>query len=218
MRKAKVVDIISPDAWRYAMQHSSDPAPLLQELEEYTAAHHPESHMISGKGQGRFLSLFSRLVRPTTILEIGTFTGYSALCLAEGLAAQGVLHTIESRESEAAIARSFIERSPWASQVSLHLGDARQVLATLSASWDLVFIDADKVSYIDYFNIVLPALRPGGFILADNVFFHGQVLEAIPKGKNAKAIAAFNDYVKDHPGVEVLMLPFRDGISVIQKK
>jgi predicted O-methyltransferase YrrM len=196
------------------MRHSSDVEPLLQELEEYTTLHHPEAHMLSGKLQGRFLSLFSRLLQPSAILEIGTFTGYSALCLAEGLSPQGVLHTIESREQDAAIARSFFERSSWAHQIKGHLGEAHEVLKSLSARWDLVFIDADKVSYIDYFNIVLPALRPGGFILADN----GQVFEAIPKGKNAKAIAAFNDYIIQHPQVEVLMLPLRDGISVIQKK
>lgn len=218
MRKPVVVDIISPEAWRYSMQHSSDVVPLLQELEEYTTLHHPEAHMLSGKLQGRFLSLFSRLLQPMAILEIGTFTGYSALCLAEGLSPQGVLHTIESREKDAAIARSFFERSAWSRQIKVHLGEAHEVLKSLSARWDLVFIDADKVSYIDYFNIVLPALRPGGFILADNVFFHGQVFEAIPKGKNAKAIAAFNEYIIQHPQVEVLMLPLRDGISVIQKK
>jgi len=212
------VDIISPEAWQYAQQHSSDPDPLLQEIEQYTTLHHAESHMLSGKLQGQFLSLFSRLVHPATILEIGTFTGYSALCLARGLRPDGQLHTIESREQEAMIARGFFDRSPLGPQIQLHVGDARSVLTDLQLTWDLVFMDADKVSYIDYFNIVLPSLRSGGFILADNVFFHGQVFDQAPKGKNAKAIADFNAYVSSHREVEVLMLPIRDGISVIQKK
>ena len=211
------MDIISPVAWSYAQQHSSDTDPLLQEIERYTMLHHAESHMLSGKLQGQFLSLFSRLVQPVTILEIGTFTGYSALCLARGLRAEGILHTIELREKEAVVAKGFFDRSPFAKQIQLHVGDARTVLAGLKGTWDLVFIDADKVSYIDYFNIVLPSLRPGGFILADNVFFHGQVFDEAPKGKNAKAIADFNSHVRNCQDVEVLMLPIRDGISVIQK-
>lgn len=212
------MDIISSVAWHYALQYSSGQDPLLQEVEQYTQQHHSEAHMLSGSLQGQFLSLFSRLLRPTAVLEIGTFTGYSALCLAAGLHPDGQLHTIELREQEATIARHFFDRSAYARQLHLHQGDARQVLPALSLVWDLVFIDADKVSYTDYFNMILPFVRPGGFILADNVFFHGQVFAPKPTGKSAKAIAAFNEYVKGHPEVEVLMLPIRDGISVIQKK
>ncbi|MFM7646081.1 MAG: O-methyltransferase [Sphingomonadales bacterium] len=212
------MDIISPVAWQYALQHSSEPDPLLLEIEQYTRQHHSESHMLCGQLQGQFLSLFSRVVQPAAVLEIGTFTGYSALCLAKGLRSEGQLHTIELRESEAAVAQGFFDRSPFARQLQLHIGDARQIIGPLSLPWDLVFIDADKVSYIDYFNMVFPSLRPGGFILADNVFFHGQVFGSAPSGKSAKAIAAFNAYVKEHRQVEVLMLPIRDGISIIQKK
>lgn len=212
------MDIISPEAWQYALQHSSEPDPLLQEIEQYTQQHHREAHMLSGQLQGQFLSLFSRLVRPAAVLEVGTFTGYSALCLAQGLRAEGQLHTIELREPEATVARQFFDRSVYAHQLHLHRGDARTVIPGLSLPWDLVFMDADKVSYIDYFNMILPGVRPGGFILADNVFFHGQVFVPNPSGKSAKAIAVFNEYIKAHQEVEVLMLPIRDGISVIQKK
>ncbi len=174
--------------------------------------------MLSGALQGQFLALFSQLLRPSAVLEIGTFTGYSALCLAKGLRAEGQLHTIELREQEATVARQFFDRSAYAHQLHLHQGDARSVLPDLTLVWDLVFMDADKVSYVDYFNMVLPNVRPGGFILADNVFFHGQVFTPEPTGKSAKAIALFNEYIKGHSDVEVLMLPIRDGISVIQKK
>lgn len=212
------MDIISPVAWQYALQHSSEPDPLLQEIEEYTKQHHSEAHMLSGQLQGQFLSLFSRMVQPAAVLEIGTFTGYSAICLAKGLRAGGQLHTIELREQEAAVAQGFFDRSGYARQIHLHTGDARQLIPGLSLNWDLVFVDADKVSYIDYFNMVFPSLRPGGFILADNVFFHGQVFGPNPTGKNAKAVAAFNEHILGFPNIEILMLPIRDGISIIQKK
>lgn len=173
--------------------------------------------MLSGPLQGGLLSLISRMVQPAHILEIGTFTGYSALCLAKGLQPDGVLHTIECREQDAAIAQQFFDRSPQRHQLRLHTGDARQVVPTLIVDWDLVFLDADKVSYMDYFNMVFPRLRKGGYILADNVFFHGQVFDAEPSGKNAKAIAAFNAFVKERTDIDVLLLPVRDGISIIRK-
>lgn len=204
-------------AEQYALQHSSLPDPLLVAIEEYTRAHHRECHMLSGPLQGGLLSLISRMVQPAHILEIGTFTGYSALCLAKGLQPDGVLHTIECREQDAAIAQQFFDRSPQRHQLRLHTGDARQVVPTLIVDWDLVFLDADKVSYMDYFNMVFPRLRKGGYILADNVFFHGQVFDAEPSGKNAKAIAAFNAFVKERTDIDVLLLPVRDGISIIRK-
>lgn len=202
----------------YAERNSTPADPLLEELEQYTRSYHPESHMLSGALQGNFLSLFSQLLQPDRILEIGTFTGYSALCLAKGLRLQGQLHTIELRESEAVVAQQFFDRSLYASQIILHQGNAREIIPQLDQTWDLVFLDADKVSYIDYFNMVFSSLRTKGFILADNVFFHGQVFGAEVKGKNAKAVAAFNEFIKSRTDVEVLLLPLRDGLSLIQKK
>jgi predicted O-methyltransferase YrrM len=211
------LEILSTLAQQYAEMHSSPQEDLLQEVESYTRAHHTEPHMISGFLQGRFLSLFSELVKPERILEIGTLTGFSALCLAKGLTSSGVLHTIEKREQDAAIAQSFFDRSLFSNQIKLHRGDARAILPSLHETWDLVFLDADKTAYLDYFNMVFPFVRSGGYILADNVFFHGQVFAAELKGKNAKAIAQFNHEIAKRQDVEVIMVPLRDGLSVIKK-
>jgi predicted O-methyltransferase YrrM len=211
------VDILHPLAQHYAEKHTSPQDSLLQELEHYTRTHHPASHMISGLLQGRFLQLFSSLLAPQSILEIGTMTGYSALCLASGLTPSGQLHTIELRETDAAIARSFFDRSAYATQLHLHCGDAHEIIPSLEKVWDLVFIDADKVSYLDYFNMIFPAVRVGGYILADNIFFHGQVFEEPMQGKNAKAISIFNEALLKRDDVEVTVIPLRDGLSVIKK-
>lgn len=204
-------------AQQYAEIHSTPQDELLQEVESYTRAHHTEPHMISGFLQGRFLSLFSELVKPERILEIGTLTGFSALCLAKGLTSSGVLHTIEKREKDAAVAQSFFDRSLFSNQIKLHRGDAHAILPSLTETWDLVFLDADKTAYLDYFNMVFPFVRSGGYILADNVFFHGQVFTTELKGKNAKAIAQFNREIAQRQDVEVIMVPLRDGLSVIKK-
>lgn len=212
------LEFLNQLALDYASQHSTPADPLLQELEDYTRSVHQEAHMLSGFLQGRFLSLFSGLLQPKRILEIGTFTGYSALCLAEGLGANGQLHTIEMRDADADIAQSFFDRSPLGSKIILHRGEAIPIIPTLNENWDLVFIDADKTSYTEYFNMVFSNLRSGGFILADNVFFHGQTFAPVVKGKNAKAIRAFNELVINRTDLQVLMLPLRDGLSLIQKK
>lgn len=211
------MEIISALAQEYAEQQSSPQDYLLQEIERYTRANHSESHMMSGFLQGRFLSLFSELLRPSRILEIGTFTGFSALCLAKGLVPEGLLHTIEVREQDAAIAKAFFDRSIYSRQIHLHIGNAHTIIPSLQEKWDLVFIDADKTSYLDYFNMVFPFVRSGGYILADNVFFHGQVFEKEPKGKNAKAISEFNAMIKGRTDLEVTLVPLRDGLSVIKK-
>lgn len=201
----------------YAQLHTSPLPPLLQEVLDYTVTHHPKHHMVSGHAQGQLLRMISRLMRPHRVLEIGTFTGFSALCLAEGLTADGVLHTLELREQDARIAQTFFDKSAFAGQIQLHLGAAMDTLATLNEPWDLVFIDADKTGYEGYLQAVLPQVRPGGLILADNVLFHGEVLQSEPKGKNAKAIAAFNATVMHTPGVECTLLTVRDGLMMIQK-
>jgi predicted O-methyltransferase YrrM len=173
--------------------------------------------MLSGHLQGKLLEMISCMVKPKRILEIGTFTGYSALCLAKGLDKEGILHTIELRKEDASNAKSFFERSFLREKIILHIGEALRIIDELQEPWDLVFIDADKENYINYFNLVLPKLRVNGFILADNVLFHGQVLEEEIKGKNAKAIQAFNDFIVNRSDVEKLLLPVRDGLYVIRK-
>ena len=174
--------------------------------------------MLSGPAQGAFLSFISNLLRPHRVLEIGTFTGYSALCLAEGLAADGVLHTLELRKEEADRARGYFARSPWKGRILLHEGNALDILPALNETWDLVFIDADKVNYIPYYEAVMPRVRSGGAILADNVLFHGEVLEEPVKGKNALAIQAFNEHVAADDRVNRALVPLRDGMMCIRKK
>lgn len=196
----------------------SPPPTLLREVEAFTRQYHPEAHMISGAQQGQFLSMISRMIRPRRILEIGTFTGYSALCLSSGLTEDGLLYTIEQRESDADIAQRFFDRSSQGHQIRLMRGDATECLSALSESWDLVFIDADKTAYVEYFNRVLPQVRTNGFILADNLFFHGQVLAEPIKGKNAKAVWAFAEAVRDSEEVEQVPIPLRDGLMLIRKK
>jgi predicted O-methyltransferase YrrM len=209
-----ISDVVSA----YAAQYSSPEPELLQQVAAQTMASHPQAHMLSGHLQGRFLAMISRLVQPDFILEIGTFTGYSALCLAEGLTEQGQLHTIESRTQEQLTARENFNLSSRGRQIILHGGDARQIIPQLSFTWDLVFIDADKTGYIEYYEMVLPNLRKGGMLLADNVLFHGEVLNPPLKGKNAKAIQAFNEHVLRDERVEKLLLTLRDGLLLVQKK
>ena len=211
------MDLINPLAEAYAETYTSPEDSLLEEVAEYTRTRHSESIMLSGKVQGKILEMISCMLRPTAILEIGTFTGYSALCLAKGLTPEGHLHTIELREADSALARSYFDRSPQASQIISHTGNALDILPGLSSTWDLVFIDADKPAYIDYFNLVFPRLRKNGFILADNVLFHGQVLQEPVKGKSAKGIQAFNELIRQRTDIEKTILTVRDGLYLIRK-
>jgi predicted O-methyltransferase YrrM len=211
------MELINPLVQSYAEKYTSGEDALLQEIAAFTFNNHPKAHMLSGHIQGKFLEMVSHMTMPKRILEIGTFTGYSALCLAKGLEEGGVLHTLELREEDANTAKAYFDRSFFKDQIILHIGDALELIGEIDELWDLVFIDADKENYINYFNLVLPKLKPKGFILADNVLFHGQVLEEPVKGKNAKAIQAFNDYVAGRDDVERLLLPLRDGLYLIRK-
>jgi predicted O-methyltransferase YrrM len=211
------MDLIHPLVQQYAEDFSSPEEELLGEIARYTVQHHPEHHMLSGHLQGKLLEMISLMIRPRRILEIGTFTGYSALCLAKGLRADGLLHTIELREQDAAVAQAFFNRSSYASRIILHTGNALTILPRLEEAWDLVFIDADKSSYVEYFKIVLPLLRQNGFILADNIFFHGQVLAKPVKGKSALGIKAFNEFIRQRTDVDKMVITLRDGLYLIRK-
>jgi len=211
------MELINPLAQQYVENYTSPEDELLKEVADFTYHNHPHSHMLSGHLQGKLLETVSSMIRPSRILEVGTFTGYSALCLAKGLTGDGRLHTIELREEDAARAKSYFDRSFFKEKIILHVGDALEIIGKLDETWDLVFIDADKENYTNYFNRIFSQVRPGGFILADNVLFHGQVLEKEVKGKNAIAIQRFNDYVMSRTDLEKLMLPVRDGIYVIRK-
>ncbi|WP_121352124.1 O-methyltransferase [Flavisolibacter nicotianae] len=211
------MDIVLPQAQAYSENYTSPEDALLHEVAEYTYTHHQHAHMLSGHLQGKFLEMVSCMIRPRRILEIGTFTGYSALCLAKGLQPDGQLHTIELRDEDAARAKSYFDRSNDKEKIILHIGHALDIVGELDEQWDLVFIDADKENYSNYFQRVFPLVKPNGFILADNVLFHGQVLETPVRGKNAKAIEAFNKMVKARTDVEMVMLPLRDGLYLIRK-
>lgn len=201
----------------YVERYTSSEDELQKNVSAYTLANHPKHHMMSGHLQGKFLEMVSFMVRPLRALDIGTFTGYSALCLAKGLQKEGQLHTIELRETDASVAQAFFDQSFFSEKIILHIGDALKIVGELEETWDLIFIDADKENYINYFNLVLPKLRQNGIILADNTLFHGQVLEKEIKGKSAKAIQAFNEFLLTRKDIEVMMLPLRDGLSLIRK-
>ncbi len=211
------MELVNIAAEAYAAKFSTAEDELLQEINRYTTQTHAQAHMLSGHVQGSFLTLLSRLLQPTKILEIGTFTGYSALCLSKGLQRGGKIHTIELREEDAATARAYFEQSINKDKIVLHVGDAKQIIPTLNEVWDIVFIDADKVGYIDYYELILPSVKQNGIIIADNVLFHGQVLEHTISGKNAKAVDAFNEHVKNDKRVEQVLLTVRDGLLLIQK-
>ena len=211
------MDIVHQPAQLYSEKYTSPEDALLKEVADFTYKNHPHAHMLSGHLQGKLLEMMSLMVQPERILEVGTFTGYSALCLAKGLKENGRLHTLELREEDANTAQNFFNRSSLKEKIILHIGEAGELIGKLQETWDLVFIDADKENYINYFNLILPKVRVNGFILADNVLFHGQVLEEEIKGKNAKAIQAFNDFIVNRNDIEKLMLPVRDGLYVIRK-
>jgi predicted O-methyltransferase YrrM len=211
------VELVNPIVQSYAEKFSSVEDELLHEINTWTLKNHTEYQMLSGHLQGKVLEMISCMIRPRRILEIGTFTGYSALCLAKGLTADGQLHTIELRDDDAATAKLFFERSSFSNRIILHAGNALSIIPELDETWDLVFIDADKPAYIEYFNLVLPKVRQNGFILADNIFFHGEVLEDEPKGKSAIGIRKFNEFIKGRKDIEKVILTLRDGLYIVRK-
>ena len=211
------MELINPVAEAYAKQYTAALDSVLEKIETDTMANHPHAQMLSGHVQGKLLQMISSMIRPLRILEIGTFTGFSALCLAKGLQKGGLLHTIEIREEDAATAKKYFKKAGAEKSIQLHLGDALQVIPALDETWDLVFIDADKVNYINYYELTLPKVKEGGWILADNVLFHGEVLEKTVTGKNAKSIVAFNEHVAGDTRVGQVMLTVRDGLLLIQK-
>mgnify|MGYP003597073961 CR=1 FL=1 len=202
----------------YCEQCSTPETDLLYDLNRQTHLKTNLPVMLSGHLQGRVLSMLSKMIQPQYVLEIGTFTGYSALCLAEGLKPEGKLVTLEADEEQASLAASFIKKSAWQHQIELLVGRAADLIPSLNYPFDLVFIDADKINYSLYFDLVIDNVKPGGYILADNVLFHGEVLNEPVSGKNAKAIHAFNEYIKTDDTADHVLLTVRDGIMMIQKK
>jgi len=202
----------------YCEEHTSPESDLLYQLNRETHLHSLSPRMLSGQLQGRLLSFISRLMRPLHVLEIGTYTGYAALCLSEGLQENGTLDTIEIDPEAEEIIRRYFDRSTYKEQLFLHIGAALDILPTLHKTWDIVMIDADKKEYLDYYKAIIPNVRKGGVILVDNVLWSGKVIEEIKHNdKETQAILAFNDYVQQDHTVRNLLLPFRDGMMMIEK-
>lgn len=212
------LQLINPLAEAYAERYSTEEEEELRAVGENTRANHSHSHMLSGHVQGKFLEMISGLMQPRYILEVGTFTGYSAICLAQGLQEGGELHTIELRGEEVKTARENFKRTGVQDRIILHEGSALDIIPTLQYEWDLVFIDADKFGYIDYYKMILPRLRKGGVILADNVLFHGLVLTDELSNKSAIAIREFNQFLRGDDSVDKVLLTIRDGLFFIKKK
>lgn len=206
---------ISPELERYAATHSENEPELLKRLDKETHQKVLQPRMLSGHFQGRFLSVLSKLIAPKNILEIGTYTGYATLCLAEGLSEDGSLDTIDINEELVDFQRKYFDESDWGHQITQHLGSAIGIIPTLNKRYDLVFIDADKPNYSNYFELILPKMNKGGIILSDNVLWSGKVLEEIKKNdKSTLAIDAYNKLLKEDPRVETILLPIRDGLTV----
>jgi predicted O-methyltransferase YrrM len=202
---------------QYFIDHSSPSDPLLEELYRETHLRFVNPNMVSGHLQGKLLELISKMIRPDTILEIGTFTGYSAICLARGLKEGGKLFTTEINDELESFSRIYFERAGLSDKIIQLTGKAQDIIPGINHIFDLVFIDGDKREYCDYFNIVKGKVRKGGFIIADNVLWGGKALEFRTKDPQARGIIEFNEMIRKEPGIENLMLPFRDGLMLIHK-
>lgn len=209
---------IAPDMDKYLEKNTSEEPILLQELREETYQNVHQPHMLSGKQQGRLLSILSRMLRPNHILEIGTFTGYATLCLAEGLSENGKITTLDINEELSPLPKKYFEKSPFSHQINFLLEDAMAFLETTEEKFDLVFIDADKARYPLYFEKVKACLAPRGVILFDNVLWYGKVLEESPKKKATKAIQALNEIISQDEDFENVIVPIRDGLNILIKK
>lgn len=206
---------ISEELEDYATSHSENEPELLTALNRETHQKILQPRMLSGHFQGRVLSMISKLVNPKHILEIGTYTGYATLCLAEGLQENGTIDTMDVNEELYDFQRKYFDLSPWKDKITQHLGDALDLIPSLNKKFDLVFIDADKDNYINYFNMIVPMMNKGGIILSDNVLWSGKVLEpAKANDKSTEILLEYNQLLKEDPRVETVLLPIRDGLTV----
>ena len=206
---------LSEELDTYVTVHSQDEPELLVELNKETHQKILQPRMLSGHFQGRVLSMLCKIIHPKTILEIGTYTGYATLCLAEGLAENGTIDTIDNEEELLDFQRKYFDKSIWANQIKQHLGDGLDILPTLTKKYDLVFIDADKENYINYFHLIVPMMNKGGIILSDNVLWSGKVLEEVKANDiTTQILLEYNQLLKDDSRVETVLLPIRDGLTV----
>lgn len=203
----------------YIVDHSEDEPELLQQLTRETYQKILQPRMLSGHYQGRILSMISKLLNPLNILEIGTYTGYSALCLAEGMQSSGELHTIEINEELLNLQLKYFKKSKYGSQIHQHLGNALDIIPKFNMSFDLIFIDADKENYPNYFHLIFEKLNSGGIIISDNVLWSGKVIETLKKDDiNTNAVMAYNKLLKDDKRLETVIFPVRDGLTISRKK
>ena len=203
----------------YIVSHSEEEPQLLKQLTRETYQKILQPIMLSGPYQGRVLSMISKLINPKSILELGTFTGYATLCLAEGLQKNGLIHTIDINEELEPIQNKYFERSGYRNQIIQHVGDAVDIIPTIDLNFDLVFIDADKPNYVNYFHLIIEKLNTGGIIISDNVLWHGKVIEPLNnKDISTKALLDYNSLLKKDPRVESVLLPIRDGLTISRKK
>ena len=206
---------LSQDLEDYIEQHSQKEPELLKTLNKETYQKILLPRMLSGHFQGRVLSMLSKLIRPLNILEIGTYTGYSALCLCEGIQDNGILHTIDIKEELVDFQRKHFDKSPWGNQIVQHLGEAVDIIPNIDAKFDLVFIDADKENYLNYFELIVPKMNKGGIILSDNVLWSGKVVEPLhPNDLSTKILLEYNHLLANDARVETVLLPIRDGLTV----
>ncbi|MFT4802801.1 MAG: caffeoyl-CoA O-methyltransferase [Flavobacteriaceae bacterium] len=203
----------------YVVTHSQEEPELLQQLSRETWQKVLAPRMLSGHFQGRVLSIISKLINPKNILEIGTYTGYSALCLAEGMQSKGQLHTIDTNEELYDLQRKYFDKSNYGNQIVQHIGNALDIIPSLKETFDLVFIDADKQNYPNYLDIILPKLKTGSVILSDNVLWTGKVIEPLMEGdKDTEALIKYNKMANNHPQLETVLLPIRDGLTISRVK
>jgi predicted O-methyltransferase YrrM len=213
------MDIIPANVEAFAEKYTSPESGLLQQLNRETNLKVDQPHMLSGHLQGQFLSLVSHMIRPERILELGTYTGYSAICLAQGLTPRGMLHTIDINEEREDMCLRYFEAAGLSDKIKMHIGKAADIIHQLDEVFDLVFIDADKAGYEHYYDLVWEKLRPGGIILADNVLYHGEtLLDTSAQSNNAKAMVRFCEKVAADDRAEQLLLTMRDGLLIIRKR
>jgi caffeoyl-CoA O-methyltransferase len=211
--------IMKPGIEKYATDHTSTELSVLARLFRATHLRTHQPQMLSGHLQGAFLQMISHMIKPVAILEIGTFTGYSAICLAQGLKDGGKLITIDCNPEMDDFTKPYFEEAGLKDKIDLITGDATEIIENLQGPFDLVFIDADKENYVNYFKMVFPKVSPGGYIMADNTLWYGRVIEpGAESDRETAGIVRFNDYVQHHEGVENILLPIRDGIMIVRKK
>ncbi len=213
------MEFIHTELAAYIEKHTTEETEILKKINRYTHAHVLKPRMLSGHVQGRILSMFSKILQPKQILEIGTYTGYSAICLAEGLVKGGQLTTIDTNEELEDQVRDFFAEAGISDSINYQIGNALDIIPSLTQTFDLVFIDADKINYLNYYKLLINKVKTGGIIMLDNVLWSGKVIEPVkPNDKDTQLILALNTYIQEDPRVENILLGVRDGLMAVRKR